>query len=283
MKKKDPIVFIFITSLILGAGFLLATIHTIWHAPEYVSAVLTKVEHPIHPNYDEYNLLLHDVVKGEQVDYKAVRGNPHLQKALDRLACTACDEFPTDADKLLYWVNAYNLLVVKTISDRFPIFNYKAVTNDLSSRRFTVGGQALTVKDLRQLKIQPLLQGSSNGDATDCRMLMLICGGAMGFPCLCDHALTAEPERLKKDMEEATHKFLLHRRNLYYDKTTVTLLISPFFQWYDSLFQQSFDEPWDFAIYYNPKKQRFNSLDFHLKRAYNTRFDWRINDIASQD
>jgi len=127
------------------------------------------------------------------------------------------------------------------------------------------------------------LRGTSKGDYIDCRMLMLICGGAVGYPSLRDHALISDPERLYKDMEEGTYNFLIQKRNLSFDKASCTLMISPFFQWYDSIFQQSFEEPFDFAIHYKSEKIKFNALDFHLKRVYNTNFDWRINDIATKD
>lgn len=281
MKKQDPILFIFISSLILGAGFLMATVHVVMHGPEYLAAFFTRVDHPIHPDYTEYNLLLKDVVKGEKVDYKAAKTNPHLTAALAKLASTSCDEFPTEGDKLLYWINAYNLLVLKTVTDRFPVAGYQAVTNEMSSRRFTVGGKAMTIKDLRQFKIQPKLKGTTNGDTTDCRMVMLLTGGAIGFPSLCDHAIT--PETLTHDLEDNTYRFLSHKRNFYFDKDTTTILVSPFFQWNGTCFHQSFDEPFDFAIHYSPDRKKIDTTDFHLKRTYNTQFDWRVNDIATED
>ena len=182
---------------------------------------------------------------------------------------------------MLYWINAYNLFVVKDISDRFPIASLNDVSNEMSSRRFTVGGIPITVKDIRELKISHFMDGTKKGDTSDARMLFLIAGGAMGYPVLCDHPIT--DESLSHDMMDNTYKFLHSPTNVRLTKEPYVLLISPFFQWNQNIIQRSSDNPWDFVIDNMPRNDRPDTGDYHLKQNYLTHFDWRINDTAIKD
>jgi hypothetical protein len=281
MNKTPSALVIFFSALLFGAGCLLAITHTIWHAPEYISAYMTRVDHPIRASYPAYAAFLKLVVKRDQVDYALARNSKELDKAVKEFASVSCDEFEYEGDKLLYWINAYNLLVVKDIADKFPVANLNEVSNELSSRRFTVGGIPITVKDIRELKIARFLDGTKKGDTSDARMIFLIAGGAKGYPVLCDHPIT--DESLSHDMQDNTYKFLSSQINVRLTKEPYVLLISPFFQWNQNIIQRSFDNPWDFVIGYMPKEIRPDTGDYHLKQNYLTRFDWRINDIAIKD
>jgi hypothetical protein len=281
MRKAPPVVIIFAMCALVCAGFVLSVVQTILHGPEYIAAYFTKVDHPIKPTFDNYDRLVQEIVRRNRVDYVLARNSKNMDKALKELAELSCDEFGNDSDRLVYWINAYNLLVIKTITDRFPLHSVENVSNEFSSRCFTVGGQAMTVKDIRQLKIQPLLSGTSNGDYTDCRMLMLICGGAMGYPPVCDHAITTES--LGRDMGENTYKFIHVRYNAYTDRLTHSLYISPFFQWNESLFEHGFHNPFEFVIYYLNPNEKPDLTDIHFKETYNRKFDWRINDVSTPD
>ena len=272
---------IFVMCAIVGAGLVLTAIQGILHAPEFIAAYLTRVEHPLKPNFDQYDALLAKIARRNRVDYCAARNSANMDKALKQFAETSCDEFASDSDKLCYWINAYNLFVVKTIADRFPIKSVETISNDLNSHLYTAGGVPISCKDIRQLKIQPLLGGTQNGDCTDARMLLLICGGAMGYPTLLDHAITSES--LGRDMGENTFRFIRVRYNVYYDVPSHTMFISPFFQWNQALFMKSFPDPFDFVIYYLYEQEKPDPQDIHFKKNYNKKFDWRVNDVSTPD
>ena len=281
MNKKSSALVVFFSAFILVVGCLLSIFHYVLHAPEYISAYLTKVEHPIQANYSEYDKFLKEVVKNDRVDYARAKSSKQLDKALDQFAKLSCDEFENDSEKLIYWVNAYNLLVIKTIADHFPIPSVKEVTNDNSSHRYTIGGEPITVRDVLQLRIQPLLHGSKNGDATDARMIMLIAGGAVGYPVICDHAIVSQG--LKRDLEDNTYKFIHRPTNVFLGKEPPVLLISPYFQWNEIILEQSFIDPWDFVIYYMDINEKPDTSSFHFRQNYMTKFDWRINDTETKD
>ena len=102
MNKPPSILVIFIGLLILGLGLLLSVFQGILHAPEYISAYLTKVDHPIKAHYDYTDKFLKEVVKDGKVDYAAARNNKNLDKALKEFAELSCDEFENDGERLIY-------------------------------------------------------------------------------------------------------------------------------------------------------------------------------------
>ncbi len=200
---------------------------------------------------------------------------------MKQMAELSSDEFASDSDKLCYWINAYNLFVIKTIADRFPVKSVETMSNELNSHLYTAGGQPISCKDIRQLKIQPLLGCTQNDDYTDCRMLLLISGGAMGYPAVLDHAVTTDS--ISRDMGENTFKFIRIRYNVYYDNISRTMFISPFFQWNESLFMRGFGDPFEFVIYYLYPGEKPDQTDIHFKKTYNRKFDWRVNDVSTPD
>ena len=111
MNKTPSALVIFFSALLFGAGCLLAIFHGIWHAPEYIGAYMTRVDHPIRASYPAYATLLKMVVKRDRVDYALARNSKELDNAIKEFASLSCDEFETEGDKLrstgsmptIYW------------------------------------------------------------------------------------------------------------------------------------------------------------------------------------
>ncbi len=66
---KDPnLVMVFVMCAVVGAGIVLAAFQAVLHAPEYICAYFTHVDHPIKPNFDKSDALLAQVCKRNRVD-----------------------------------------------------------------------------------------------------------------------------------------------------------------------------------------------------------------------
>lgn len=59
------------------------------------------------------------------VDYAALKADPDYARALDDLSTARPETFASKAERLAFWVNAYNLLAIKTVVDRYPIKSIK--------------------------------------------------------------------------------------------------------------------------------------------------------------
>ncbi len=55
------------------------------------------------------------------VDYAGLRADPHYARALSDLAIARPDVLSSDTARIAFWVNAYNLLAIKAVVDRYPL------------------------------------------------------------------------------------------------------------------------------------------------------------------
>ncbi len=83
-------------------------------------------------DYSLLNSLLNKYVKGDKVNYKQlVKEKDNLLKFTEQLAKISPDSheklFPTRNDKLAYWINAYNALILKTIVNDYPVESIKDI------------------------------------------------------------------------------------------------------------------------------------------------------------
>lgn len=255
-----------LTIIVIGVLLMLTQLAT--NFGNYLKAPLTKVEYP--PTYDfaTYNQLLSKFVHDGLVDYKSLSKAQELNKAVDELASISPEHFADNNQKLTFWINNYNLLILKNIINHYPLKERSSLIRDLSLRKFVIGGQTISTDDIRTGKIYPLI--------TDPRAIFLTCGGALGFPKLLSVAITAES--MPDNMDEATTEFVNRPGNVILESNTETIYISQFFKWNARLFGQS---PFQFVNDHLPKNRRVDLDDFHTKTRYLGLFNWTLNEEAA--
>ena len=102
-------------------------------------------------DYSGYNSLLHKYVKKKTVDYQGLKSEKdYLLKFTGLLENKSPDshpgEFPTDSDKLAYWLNTYNAFILKLIVENYPVESIK----DINFIGFTVWLNKNLVDDANQ-------------------------------------------------------------------------------------------------------------------------------------
>ena len=90
------------------------------------------------------------------VDYAAVQATGALDEYLTALETAA--EPGGRADKMAFWINAYNALTVDLIADNFPLSSIKELDggDPWESRRFTVAGQLVTLNHIEHMILRPM-------------------------------------------------------------------------------------------------------------------------------
>jgi hypothetical protein len=64
-------------------------------------------------------------IKLALVDYRAVKADPAYAQALNALAESRPDALTSDAERIAFWVNAYNLAAIKAVLDQYPTKSVK--------------------------------------------------------------------------------------------------------------------------------------------------------------
>ena len=88
-KKTIPLI-------VLAIGVLFVTFHILVNGAAWIKSSFTPIAHPSTYRFATYDKLLHEVVKGDSVDYTALKKSPLLDKAVDELAVVSPDKLEND-------------------------------------------------------------------------------------------------------------------------------------------------------------------------------------------
>jgi hypothetical protein len=256
--------------VLLAIGLLLITLQFLSNIGSYVASIFVRVEHPIAYRFLAYDRLLHTCVRGKLVDYRQVRNSVLLSNAMDELAHVSPDRLADPDQQFAFWINAYNLLVLKNVSDRYPINTVRKMDQTFNLRKFLIGGVPYSAEALRTDKLVPMFF------ERDARGLMLVCGGKMGDPPLQDHAI--DPERMETELRVASYNFVNDPANVSYDPDVEVMTISRYFLWNKEPIERQFESPFLFANTYLDDVKKINVDKSTLQ--YFKSFNWYLNDVA---
>lgn len=253
-------------------GVVLIALQSIYNAGNYLMSWITAVEHPESYKFVALDSVLRQCVKDNLVDYKLLKEKNLLEPPLKELARVSPDKLKDPAEKIAYWANAYNLLVLKAVVDHYPINSVRTIARSMSLHKFVVGGKPYSIEDIKSSEISALIS------TLDPRTVFLLCGAAQGYPALMDHAF--QVSGLQEDMDKATSDFINDKQNVFMDLDSNTLFLSHFFKWYEEPFSRVFKTPADLANAYLPTESQLNLSDPRLKIRYIQDFNWKLNDLA---
>ncbi len=155
-----------------------------------------------------------------RVDYVGIQAADALKGYMAALAGTT---EPTDrADKLAFWLNAYNAITIDLVADNWPLNSIKDLDGGAiwSTRKFTVAGQSLTLDEMEKKKLVPL------GDP---RIHFVLNCASQGCPPLGPSAFSSA--RLESQLNHATRAWL-PSKGVVIDRSAHTLTLSSIFDWY---------------------------------------------------
>jgi len=257
---------------ILALGLLLVGFQLVGDGFESLETVFVKVETPVTYRFDKYAQLLKEFVKESSVDYAALKKSPLLKESMKEIAHISPAKMINDKERLSFWLNAYNLIVIKECADKFPFKDLRDLGNDPTKRKFTVGGDKFSLQTIKSDKIEPLLSDNFPEE------IFLMCGGAMGNPAILDHPVT--PEKMDKDMKAAAYLWVIDPGNVAFDRYKGRFDVGPFLQWYEELFAKRYGTAIDFVIsFLNPDAQEAVS-NVTIIKGFGLPFNWTLNDYA---
>lgn len=198
-----------------------------------------------------------------KVDYVKIKKSPgELVYILNNIA-TLDTKFSDKKVAKAFWINVYNLHVIKGVVDLFPIASVEKIPGFFSGNTFLVGNQELSLDDienviLRDLFFDPAIHFTLTSAAN---------GGA---PLLNTAFLPATVDEQIK----ARATLVINTKNYFFvDKENKIVELPKIFEWYKK----------DFAVNY------FNEIDFvnlflekKIDNKYTVKtydFDWSLNKL----
>ncbi len=198
-------------------------------------------------------------VASGKVNYKAINTTPAGLDELLNIA-SAMDLSNQSADtKKAFWINAYNLAVIKGVIDNYPIKSPLDKKGFFDKITYNLAGKKITLNDLENKMIRAIYN--------DARIHFVLVCGAIGCPPLINEAYL--PESLDTQLERQTKAALNSANFIQVKKSKV--LISEIFKWYNEDFVNSDNDLIDFLNAY-----RNDPIPSDSKLGYYN-YDWKLN------
>jgi hypothetical protein len=176
--------------------------------------------------------------------------------------------FPSRADQLAYWINAYNAQIFKGVLARGPerdsvwkggLISGKAFFEDMD---IVLGGETMSLKSLEDDIVRREFQDPRIHAALNC--------ASKGCPRLPQKAF--EAASLQAELDAAMREFVAEARNVAVDGRTRTVTLSRIFDWFEDDFldhekRQGARDP-NVLDYVN----RYRAADLRVPRDYRIKF-----------
>tara|TARA_A100000171_G_scaffold52535_1_gene71406 strand:- start:24432 stop:25145 length:714 start_codon:yes stop_codon:yes gene_type:complete len=208
--------------------------------------------------FDEADSFFNTYVSNGKVDYKTLSENP---KQLTSVLALAKDISVSTSEAKTYqafWINAYNLSVIKGVINAYPIKSPLDKKGFFDTTTYTIAGENITLNDIENKKLRAKFN--------EPRFHFVLVCGAIGCPPIISTAYTAS--NLEKLLQQQTVKALNDPGFIKVSGNKVAF--SEIFKWYKEDFVQDGNEV-DFLNKYRKEKVPSNA-----KVTYYD-YDWRLN------
>jgi hypothetical protein len=199
-------------------------------------------------------------VKNGKVAYDAIYKN---QDALNTVLATANAIAVMEGDEKNYkafWINAYNLSVIKGIIDNYPIKSPLDDPGFFDKTTYNLGGKQITLNDIEHKLLRPKFK--------DPRFHFVLVCGAIGCPPLISKAYL--PDTLDAQLEAQTKK-AINGSFLKVNTKKIRISASKIMEWYKEDFTMNGSTEIDFI-----NKYRTEQVPARSKLSY-FEYNWNLN------
>ena len=168
------------------------------------------------------------------VDYAGMKTDTDFVAASTALAALDPDTLATGSERLAFWINAYNALVIRGVVDNYPIASVTEVGllgrwSFFKVTEFVVGGKGHTLDQIEHGIIRPVFQ--------DPRAHFALVCGSLGCPVL--RAEVWHADRLDAELDEAARAFMNDPSRVRIETDRGVLRLSRIFKWYRDDFEKA--------------------------------------------
>ncbi len=210
--------------------------------------------------FTKANLFFSTYVKNGKVAYSHIKEAPNQLDDLVTLMRDAKVSAKESKEYQAFWINTYNLFVIKTVVDNYPLKSPLDKEGFFDKIEHNVGGIQITLNDMEHKMLQGVFPKEARFH------FVLVCAG-LGCPPIINNAYL--PETLEQQLQEQTEVALNNSDFVKVNKNKVKL--SQIFEWYKGDFTQDGKSLLDFVNQYRKDKIQSN-----MKVSFYP-YNWALN------
>lgn len=198
------------------------------------------------------------------------------------------DLFKDDSEKMTYWINFYNAIVIKGVLDHWPLDSVLDVKPTALSHiikgkgffydyRFVIGDKEMNLKDIEDKMLRKQFGDPRIHFAINC--------GSSSCPALRGQGF--QSQFLEEQLVDATQKFVNDTKNVKVDIADKTVLLSTIFKWHEedfiNYYKRSYPKVkptiYDFLLLY-AKGEQLEKLKLAQENGFGIKYldyDWSLN------
>jgi len=233
-------------------------------------------------NYQLYNLILKEYVKLGKIRYKELSTDLRISEVVGQFGKINPGEIKSSNDKLAFWINLYNSIVLKIIGDNYPVKSISDLNSGIVILSPVLGklvwDKKVVMINNNNLSLTQIEHIIITSGFKDPRALFAIVYASNGCPPLRDEAYTGE--KLNEQLNEQARIFINDTTKNIFNLKDRKAYISTIFESYNNEFGLDKKCILIFLSNFLPKKIREDILanadqwDLSYKD-----FDWSLNKI----
>ncbi len=211
--------------------------------------------------FESVNQFLIDNVDEGKIDYQFLKDNP---TDLDNLIESISEFYLNGQDqdfKTAFYINAYNLLVIKQVRDNYPVSSPMDIPGFFKVNTYLVAGEELTLDNIEFDKLM--------GPTKDPRIHFALGCAAKSCPFLYDQAYT--PQHLQEQLHFRAQLIIDRPNYVRVNKGKRQVTLNKIFDWYKDQFTTNGTSILSYINQY-----RFYSVPEEYDISYQE-YDWSLN------
>ena len=210
-------------------------------------------------------------VKLNAVDYRKLGKDPDYSSLIKDLEKASISALKTSEDKLVFWINVYNVMAVKMVLDHYPVKSIKDAGSFFRAvwkkEVGTVGGKKRTLNEIEHEILRKL------GEP---RIHVAIVCASVSCPDLRKEAYTVK--ELDTQLDDQLRQFLANKeKGLRADDAKKRVHLSSIFKW----FKEDFDSKGGVIAFITPfaPESAQGTLKNGNPRVSYLDYDWGLNEL----
>ncbi len=209
--------------------------------------------------FDEADSFFNNYVSKGTIDYTRIHQAPEqLNNLIDKAESVRVGK-SDPAEYKAFWINTYNLTVIKGIIDNYPLESPLDVIGFFDKIQYDLGGESLTLNDIENKKLRAIFE--------EPRIHFVLVCGAKGCPPIISEAYF--PSKLEEQLQRQTKKALNDAAFVRVSEGKVGL--SEIFKWYREDFVKHGQTELDFI-----NKFRKETIPVDATISYYS-YNWKLN------